>query len=150
MFPMFVFVSLDVDKCASPPAPLNGDVQCSTDLAATATTCVVTCKPTFRFETPPAAAYRCTSDGTWTPPKQAIPNCILGKLEEFFFYLMTRTQHILFTVIWRERERNVLFNDALNTFYLRLYGERERNVLFNDALNTFYLRLYGEREKCFI
>ena len=43
-------------------------------------------------------------------------------------------------------------------------GERERNVLFNDALNTFYLRLYGvghmvndhsdsekgEREKCFI
>ena len=79
-----------------------------------------------------------------------------------------------------KRERNVLFNDALNTFYLRLYGvipmvkdhtdserERERNVLFNDALNTFYLRLYGvipmvkdhtdserererEREKCFI
>ena len=23
--------------------------------------------------------------------------------------------------------------------------ERERNVLFNDALNTFYLRLYGVR-----
>ena len=60
----------------------------------------------------------------------------------------------------RERERNVLFNDALNTFYLLLYGvrhmandhsdsekgrERERNVLFNDALNTFYLRLYGVR-----
>ena len=55
-----------------------------------------------------------------------------------------------------ERERNVLFNDALNTFYLRLYGvrhmvkdhcdsERERNVLFNNALNTFYLRLYGVR-----
>ena len=52
------------------------------------------------------------------------------------------------------KEGNVLFNDALNTFYLRLYGvghmvknhsERERNVLFNDALNTFYLRLYGVR-----
>ena len=26
--------------------------------------------------------------------------------------------------IERERERNVLFNDALNTFYLRLYGVR--------------------------
>ena len=26
-------------------------------------------------------------------------------------------------IIW-ERERNVLFNDALNTFYLRLYGVR--------------------------
>ena len=24
-------------------------------------------------------------------------------------------------------------------------GERERNVLFTDALNTFYLRLYGVR-----
>ena len=24
-------------------------------------------------------------------------------------------------------------------------GERERNILFNDALNTFYLRLYGVR-----
>ena len=24
-------------------------------------------------------------------------------------------------------------------------GRRERNVLFNDALNTFYLRLYGVR-----
>ena len=25
------------------------------------------------------------------------------------------------------------------------FNERERNVLFNDALNTFYLRLYGVR-----
>ena len=30
----------------------------------------------------------------------------------------------LFTEKKRERERNVLFNDALNTFYLRLYGVR--------------------------
>ena len=45
----------------------------------------------------------------------------------------------------RERERNVLFNDALITFYLRLYGRKEGDVLFNDALNTFYLRLYGVR-----
>ena len=41
-------------------------------------------------------------------------------------------------------EGNVLFNDALNTFYYGYMG-RERNVLFNDALNTFYLRLYGVR-----
>ena len=27
-------------------------------------------------------------------------------------------------VCMRERERNILFNDALNTFYLRLYGVR--------------------------
>ena len=25
---------------------------------------------------------------------------------------------------WKNRERNVLFNDAVNTFYLRLYGVR--------------------------
>ena len=25
-------------------------------------------------------------------------------------------------------------------------GRKERNVLFNDALNTFYLRLYGRKE----
>ena len=29
-----------------------------------------------------------------------------------------------FSNLLRERERNVLFNDALNTFYLRLYGVR--------------------------
>ena len=29
--------------------------------------------------------------------------------------------------------------------YVWVYIYRERNVLFNDALNTFYLRLYGVR-----
>ena len=31
---------------------------------------------------------------------------------------------LLYAPSQRERERNVLFNDALNTFYLRLYGVR--------------------------
>ena len=36
---------------------------------------------------------------------------------------MTKTlQNII--IREREKERNVLFNDALNTFYLRLYGVR--------------------------
>ena len=88
------------------------------------------------------------------------------------FYLTMHSTHFIYgymaSDIWlrtilivrKEREREMfLFNDALNTFYLRLYGirhmvkdhsdsekgERERNVLFNDALNTFYLRLYGVR-----
>ena len=63
--------------------------------------------------------------------------------------------------VTQTKQGQVLFNDALNTFYLWLYGvrhmvkdhsdsekgetERERDVLFNDALNTFYLRLYGVR-----
>ena len=55
------------------------------------------------------------------------------------------------------KEGNILFNDALNTFYLWLYGighkvedhsesergRKEGNVLFNDTHNTFYLQLYG-------
>ena len=44
-------------------------------------------------------------------------------------------------VYCRKKEGNVLFKDALNTFFIR----KEGNVLFNDALNTFYLRLYGVR-----
>ena len=35
--------------------------------------------------------------------------------------------------------------DILNQGKGQGRGERERNVLFNDAINTFYLRLYGVR-----
>ena len=70
---------------------------------------------------------------------------------------LSREEPLRFHSSWKEG--NVLFNDALNTFYLRLYGVRhmvedhsdsergrkEGNVLFNNALNTFYLRLYGIR-----
>ena len=57
----------------------------------------------------------------------------------------------------RQTQGNVLFIDALNAFYLWLYGvghmvkehsyskERKGNALFNDALNTFYIWLYGVR-----
>ena len=51
------------------------------------------------------------------------------------FYLTTHSTHFIYgymaSNIWlrtilivRRKERNVLFNDALNTFYLRLYGVR--------------------------
>ena len=63
---------------------------------------------------------------------------IYGRKE--MFYLTTHSTHFIL-----RKEINVLFNDALNTFYLRLYGRKEGHVLFNDALNTFYLRLYGVR-----
>ena len=51
------------------------------------------------------------------------------------------------------KEGSVLFNDALNTFYLQLCGVRyiilivrkEGRVLVNDILNTFYLQLCGVR-----
>ena len=48
------------------------------------------------------------------------------------------------------KEGNVLFNDALDTFYFMVIWKegrkcfikrmKEGNVLFNNALNTFYLR----------
>ena len=39
-----------------------------------------------------------------------------------------------------KKEGNDLFNDTLNTFYLRLCGmKKEGNYLFNDALNTFFM-----------
>ena len=51
------------------------------------------------------------------------------------FYLTTHSTHFIFgymashiwlrtILIMRRKEGNVLFNDALNTFYLRLYGVR--------------------------
>ena len=75
-------------------------------------------------------------------------------------YLTTHSTHFIYGYMasdrGRKKEGNVLFNNALNTFYLRLYGVRhmvknnsdrgrkkEGNILFNDALNTFYLQLYG-------
>ena len=36
-------------------------------------------------------------------------------------------------------------NDAFNINFVLSANTKERNVLFNDALNTFYLRLYGVR-----
>ena len=54
-----------------------------------------------------------------------------GCRKEEVFYLTTHSTHVIYGYMAsdhsdseRERERNVLFNDALNTFYLRLYGVR--------------------------
>ena len=63
------------------------------------------------------------------------------------FYLTTHSTHFIYgymaSDIWlrtiqiererRERERNVLFNDALNTFYLRLYGVRHMDKDHSDS-----------------
>ena len=65
---------------------------------------------------------------------------------------MTHSTHFIYGYMVKDhsgrKEGNILFNHALDTFYLRLCGKgpfrKEGNVLFNDALNTFYLRLYGK------
>ena len=43
----------------------------------------------------------------------------------------------------RERERNVLFNDALNTFYLRLYGVRHMVKDHSDSEKGNRCRIIG-------
>ena len=59
-------------------------------------------------------------------------------------FSLQHTQHCLFVVIWcqthgreplseRRKEGNVLFNDALNTFYLRLYGVRHMVKYHTDS-----------------
>ena len=84
-------------------------------------------------------------------------------------YLTTHSTHFIYHYMARGRkEGTILFNDTLDTFYLRLhgigtYGKRPftldtfylrlygighmvkegRNGLFNDTLNTFHLPLYG-------
>ena len=57
--------------------------------------------------------------------------CLLGKLREQgskWLIVLGKAMKcigvILNFITKRERERNILFNDALNTFYLRLYGVR--------------------------
>ena len=40
---------------------------------------------------------------------------------------------------------SVQYSIGLSSSTSRRTAERETNVLFNDALNTFYLRLYGVR-----
>ena len=74
--------------------------------------------------------------------------------EREVFYLTTHSTHFIYGYMERERERErevfYLTTHSTHFIYGHMERERERSVLFNDALNTFYLRSYGEREKCFI
>ena len=54
---------------------------------------------------------------------------------------LAHTQHILFMVIWKEG--NVLFNDALNTFYLWLYGVRHMVKDHSDSERGNLLPTHG-------
>ena len=56
------------------------------------------------------------------------------------FYLMTHSTHFIYSYMG-EREINVLFNDALNTFYLRLYG-RKREMFYLTMHSTHFIYSY--------
>ena len=54
-----------------------------------------------------------------------------------------------FYLRFMEGRKCSLFNDALNTFTV-IWREGRKCGFFNDAFNTFYLRLYGRKEMFFI
>ena len=63
------------------------------------------------------------------------------------FYLTTHSTHFIYGYMG-EREMFYLMTHSTHFIYSYM-GEREINVLFNDALNTFYLRLYGRKREMF-
>ena len=59
-------------------------------------------------------------------------------------YLTTHSTHFIYG--YMEGRKEIFYLTTHSTHFI--YGYMEGNVLFNDTLNTFYLRLYGR--KCFI
>ena len=51
-------------------------------------------------------------------------NRLHATLQQKTFYLTTHSTHFIYGYM-EGRKENVLINDALNTFYLRLYGRKE-------------------------
>ena len=49
------------------------------------------------------------------------------------FYLTTNSAHVIYSYMEGRKEGNVLFNDALNTFYLQLYGVRHMVKNHSDS-----------------
>ena len=68
------------------------------------------------------------------------------------FYLTTHSTHFIYGYMeGRKKEMVYLTTHSTHFIYGYMEGRKEGNVLFNDALNTFYLRLYGSKgRKCFI
>ena len=52
-----------------------------------------------------------------------------------YYIIYIISYHIISYIISYQRERDVLFNDALNTFYLRLYGVRHMVKDHSDIIS---------------
>ena len=61
------------------------------------------------------------------------------------FYLTTHSTHFIYGYMEGRKEMFYLTTHSTHFIYGYMEGRKEGNVLFNDALNTFYLRLYGVR-----
>ena len=60
---------------------------------------------------------------------------------EYDIVYITNIQKNISFIAWTEWS----LSRYIRIKWIRIQSERERNVLFNDTLNTFYLRLYGVR-----
>ena len=69
--------------CEDPKSPQGGSIQCHQGTSKKE--CTVTCQPGFKFEYQPSDKYTCSADGTWTPPKTTMPNCIPGKVNVLYY-----------------------------------------------------------------
>ena len=66
------------------------------------------------------------------------------------FYLTTHSTHFIYAYMEGGKEGNVLFNDALNTFYLRLYGRKEMFYLTTHSTHFIYCYMEGRRERFYL
>ena len=81
-----------------------------------------------------------------------------SELHELFFYLTTHSTRFIYAYMASELHEIFFYLTTHSTHFI--YGYKpmaldihEENVLFNEELNTFYLRLYSvgySRRKCFI
>ena len=49
-----------------------------------------------------------------------------------------------------EGRKEMFYLTTHSTHFIYGYGRKEGNVLFNDTLNTFYLRLYGVNNRLWL
>ena len=62
------------------------------------------------------------------------------------FYLTTHSTHFIYG--YMEGRKEMFYLTTHTTHFI--YGYMDGNVLFNDTLNTFYLRLYGRKEMFYL
>ena len=60
-------------------------------------------------------------------------------------YLTTHSTHFIYGYTEGSKEMVYLTTHSTHFIYGYMEGRKEGTVLFNDVLNTFYLRLYGVR-----
>ena len=74
-----------------------------------------------------------------------IKSCILSHPNTMITFLKNYHYTIKVGITYKSSVFRVMQNDYFSDPFKLHRGRKEGNVLFNNALNTFYLRLYGVR-----